>query len=117
MMVIGGAFLTMAVEFGLGRRFSYLSIDQVIESGKYMIFMLSFTTASIMIGRISFCVFLLRAIGTEPIVQILLWCCIVTQALVNGVAIILNFSECGLHMDYIWNLAPTDPLFIENCID
>jgi hypothetical protein len=87
--------MTESYHWGLGRHSYYLSPDQKVQFRKYNDIAGGFMVASPMSGRISFCLFLLNAIGTRKVVQRLLYIAIVSQALVNLVGIILAYIGCG----------------------
>ena len=108
--------MTKAVSLGLGRHIMYLPLEQLQLTGKYCTLMGGVAFASTLFSRISFCAFLIQTVGTERNVRILLWACIVTQALVNSFGIILQYAICGSHMSVVWNYAPDDPVFLANCI-
>jgi hypothetical protein len=90
----------------------YLSEEQFMNAFKYGVVLM---TAPLIIGtalgRISFCLFLLSAIGTAKATRVILWITIIFQVLVNGSANILLYSSCGLQIAAEWN-----PTIQANCI-
>jgi len=110
-MVATGALSTRACYWGLGRHIYYLSPDQITNVVKYIILMIAPGVLAVALGRISFCLFLLSAVGVTRIVRVILWTLLILQALVNVTQIILEYSSCGLHIAALW-----DPTIHVKCI-
>jgi hypothetical protein len=101
--VAAGALVTRGLHWGLGRHIYYLSPDQIQNAVKYIVLMTAPVVTGVMLGRISFCLFLLSTVGAERSVRATLWITLILQALVNVIAIILQYSSCGLHFSALWN--------------
>ena len=74
-----------------------------MNTAKYSILLTGPVILSCVLGRASFCLFLLSTIGTNIRVRILLWAALISQALVNISMIILQYANCGSHITAIWD--------------
>jgi len=110
-MVATGALITKSCSWGLGRHIYYLSGEQITNIAKYIILAIVPGVLAVALGRASFCLFLISALGVDPIVRVILWITLILQALVGVTEIILQYSSCGNHIAALW-----DPQIHAKCI-
>jgi len=101
--VAAGAAMTKACQWGLGRHIYYLSPEQIMNVLKYTILLSGPMMLSVMLGRVSFCFFLLSTVGTENLIRVLLWTALISQVLVNICYIVVQYSSCGSHITALWD--------------
>jgi hypothetical protein len=102
-LVVGGVLTTKACQWGIGRHIYYLTPEQIMNALMYSVLLVGPLNLSTVLGRASFCLFLLSAIGTNLHVRILLWAALISQALINMSMIILQYSGCGSHLTAVWD--------------
>jgi hypothetical protein len=95
--------LTCSYEWGMGRHFYYLNPMQRIHAMKWNFMSQPMGILSSMFGRVSFCLFLLNFVGTNKARKHILYFLVITQLLVNCVTILLIFTQCGTHVEALWD--------------
>lgn len=107
----------IALETGLGRHMAFLTPAERMPTMRVGAFSLTWAFLSPMAGRIGFCITLLFLTGTDPrIKKWPIWMFIFLQLVVNIVAIIVFYCQCGTKLDLLW-LTTSVEVFESNCWD
>ncbi|KAI7703155.1 hypothetical protein KC353_g14277, partial [Hortaea werneckii] len=102
--IIHAATITEAAHYGLGKHLAYLSDEARSNTMQVGIFTLLWAMISPMFGRMSFLVSLLYLTGTDVRVSRWpIWAFIALQFIINVVAIIVFFTQCGNQLDILWS--------------
>ena len=95
--------ITQAYHHGLGRHLYYLTEAQLSEAFRFGFFSLAWGFLSPMAGRISFCIFMFWVAGTDPRMKRWpVYCFMVLQVIVNVVAVLVAYLQCGTHLSILW---------------
>ncbi|RMY92661.1 hypothetical protein D0862_09429 [Hortaea werneckii] len=102
--IIHAATITEAAHYGLGKHLAYLSDKARSNTMRVGVFTLLWAMISPMFGRMSFLVSLLYLTGTDVRVSRWpIWAFIALQFIINVVAIIVFFTQCGNQLDILWS--------------
>lgn len=96
--------LQIACNWGLGQHMWNLDLQHHIEAIKYNYISEPISIFSVMFGRISFSVTLLRLIGPhDKGKRWAIWFLIIEQILINISTVIIIFVQCGSHVTAMYN--------------
>lgn len=87
--------MTTGVHYGLGRHATTLDDESIFKAVLYYCISLSFGIVAGTIGRMAFIMLLARLFPESSVTRIVLWTLFAVQPIVNFIAILLIFLQCG----------------------
>lgn len=103
--LVNDGVMTTLYYNGLGRHVFTLEKRQIVLFGRYSYFSTVWTIPAQMLGRVSFCYFLLDVVGKGRW-RVSVWVCIVTQIFVNMCAMVVLVFQCGTTFGIVWSAEP-----------
>ncbi|KAJ5976448.1 hypothetical protein N7481_010155, partial [Penicillium waksmanii] len=100
--IIATALLTVAIHYGFGKSSANLSLADQIQAMKFATILQTFMIIATGLGRCAFILYLLGIVGTERLHHIILWLFIALQIIINGVSVIIAYTQCS-DVRGIWN--------------
>jgi len=100
--------ITISVNHGLGRHMAFIPAEERDTCLMVGFASMGFGFMAPMAGRISFCITLLYLTATDPKMKACRWATyafIYLQAIINIVAVIVLYCQCGRNLDVIWTAA------------
>jgi hypothetical protein len=87
-------FVTLEVQFGVGRHIVYLQPPDIVQAVKMIWMTQPFSTMSACFGKISVALLLMRLMNRNKRQELVLWFIIISLFIVNLMCVIVTFSQC-----------------------
>ncbi|KAJ5661037.1 uncharacterized protein N7484_000409 [Penicillium longicatenatum] len=100
--IIATVLLTVAVHYGFGKSSANIGLAHQIEVMKFATVLQAFLIVATGVGRCAFILYLLGIVGTERKHWLILWFFIALQIIINGISVILMFTQCP-DIRALWN--------------